>query len=169
MFLDPAKFLQHPFDFLVVGGGTAGLVVATRLSEIPSLRIGVIEAGEYLPGDPFIEIPVNYGQTFGKPKYDWLHETTPQPGLLGRIVQETVCVVRGLLTLTLCLLDDSGKVLGGSSAICDVVRLTLSPPPSARSYFHKVVAAWQRGRIQCLGERFRKWRVLELRRTRTLL
>ncbi|KAH9955315.1 GMC oxidoreductase-domain-containing protein, partial [Russula dissimulans] len=94
------------FDYVVVGGGTAGLVVAARLSEDARVRVGVLEAGGYVaPGeDPRIDLVVNYGQVFGDPKYDWNLKTVPQEGLGGRVVQETV-----------------GRLLGGSSMISDVL------------------------------------------------
>ncbi|KAJ7698142.1 hypothetical protein B0H17DRAFT_927750, partial [Mycena rosella] len=50
-------FASQRFDFMIVGGGTAGLTVAVRLTEDPNIRVGVIEAGQYRPGDPVIEVP----------------------------------------------------------------------------------------------------------------
>ncbi|KAF8153936.1 GMC oxidoreductase [Crassisporium funariophilum] len=69
---------QKSFDYVVVGGGTAGLTLATRLSEDPSLSILVLEAGEANLDDPKIVMPGQFAQTFMNPKYDWGFMTTKQ-------------------------------------------------------------------------------------------
>lgn len=97
--INPAEFCERQFDYLVVGGGTAGLVVAARLSEIPEITVGVVEAGPAAFDDLSINIPGRYGETLNT-KYDWQFETTPQPGLAGRK-----------------LAWPRGKVLGGTSAL----------------------------------------------------
>jgi len=51
-------FLRHNYDYIVVGGGTAGLVVAARLTENPDVTVGVLEAGQNHLGDPLIDTPV---------------------------------------------------------------------------------------------------------------
>lgn len=86
------EFVAQEFDYVVVGGGTAGLVVAARLSENERVRVGVLEAGGYVaPGEePRIDLIVNYGLVFGDPKFDWNLKSVPQEGLDGRVVQETV-------------------------------------------------------------------------------
>jgi choline dehydrogenase-like flavoprotein len=94
-----ADFVSRELDYLVVGGGTAGLVVAARLSEDPRLTVGVLEAGPAGLGERTIEIPGLYGGTLGT-DYDWQFETVPQPGLAGRKLPWP-----------------RGKVLGGTSAI----------------------------------------------------
>jgi hypothetical protein len=86
------EFVAQEFDYVIVGGGTAGLVVAARLSEDERVRVGVLEAGGYVPPgeEPRIDLIVNYGLVFGDPKYDWNLKSVPQEGLNGRVVQETV-------------------------------------------------------------------------------
>jgi len=99
--LSAAEFASREFDVLILGGGTAGLVVANRLSAPPAskdaspFRVGVIEAGQYLPDDPLINIPTagnllgnaNVGTLIGSPTYDWRFESVPQAGLDGLVVQ----------------------------------------------------------------------------------
>lgn len=95
----PDDFCRRTFDFLVVGGGTAGLAVACRLAEDPSLTVGVIEAGHTAVGEDEVDIPAFYGRSLGG-VHDWRFETTPQPGLGGRTLPWP-----------------RGKVLGGTSAL----------------------------------------------------
>src|ERR1700709_469563 len=71
------EFLKYDYDFLVVGGGTAGLVMAARLTENPDITVGVLEAGSANIGDPMIMIPAMYSKSIGDPKYDWIHKTVP--------------------------------------------------------------------------------------------
>ncbi|KAG6031300.1 hypothetical protein E4U41_007623 [Claviceps citrina] len=95
----PEDFLKHSFDYIVVGGGTAGLAVASRLAEEASLTVGVLEAGGVAQGDENVDIPAFYGRSLGGP-FDWAFETQPQRGLAGR-----------------ALSWPRGKVLGGTSAL----------------------------------------------------
>ena len=71
-------FLQHSFDFLIIGGGTAGLTLAARLSEDPDVQVGVIEAGISRLGDPKVELPSGVGMILNDPDYDWRFQSTPQ-------------------------------------------------------------------------------------------
>ncbi len=71
-------FLKHDYDFIVLGGGTAGLVVAARLTEIPGIHVGVLEAGPAHIGDPMIMMPAMYPKLIGDKEYDWSHFTVPQ-------------------------------------------------------------------------------------------
>ncbi|GMG51841.1 unnamed protein product [Aspergillus oryzae var. brunneus] len=93
------EFAAHEFDYLIVGGGTAGLVLAARLSERPDIVVGVVEAGPAAFDEKAINIPGLYGSTIGS-QYDWQFETVPQPGLSGRKLPWP-----------------RGKVLGGTSAL----------------------------------------------------
>ena len=92
----PQSFAASTFDVATAGGGTAGLVLANRLSA-QQLRVGVIDAGSYNDsefGDPVIDIP--YGAsiylqnpdatTYGDPNYDWGFVSVPQPTLGGQFI-----------------------------------------------------------------------------------
>ena len=67
-----------PYDYIIVGGGTAGLVVASRLSEDPEVSVLVIEAGGDHSTDPLVLTPGLVGALYGKNKYDWNFESVPQ-------------------------------------------------------------------------------------------
>ena len=108
----PSSFAATKFDVIIVGGGTAGLVVANRLTAPTStsarpLRVGVIDAGQYAPlGDPLIDIP--YGANIfmrtpessmvGNPEYDWMYQTVPQPALEGHVIGYPRYAVLSLVT-----------------------------------------------------------------------
>ncbi|MFT4278996.1 MAG: GMC family oxidoreductase N-terminal domain-containing protein [Rhodopseudomonas sp.] len=91
--------IEGEFDTIVVGAGTAGCIVANRLSADPSRRVLLLEAGGR---DNWIwfHIPVGYLFAIGNPRSDWMFKTEPEPGLNGR-----------------SLAYPRGKVIGGSSAI----------------------------------------------------
>ncbi|KAF4624248.1 hypothetical protein G7Y89_g13924 [Cudoniella acicularis] len=94
-----AKLPMEGFDYIVVGGGTAGLVIATRLSENIETRVLVLEAGENQLENPIINMPAMWPTILGS-EVDWSFLTTPQEHLKGRILRHP-----------------QGKALGGSSAL----------------------------------------------------
>lgn len=96
---DICDFLSTEFTHLVVGGGTAGLVVATRLAEHEDTVVGILEAGLPAYDEPGINIPGRFCETLGT-KHDWQFATVPQPGFNGRAIPWP-----------------RGKVLGGSGAL----------------------------------------------------
>jgi len=87
------------FDFIVVGAGSAGCVLANRLSADGRHRVALVEAGGK-DSSPWIHIPVGYFKTMGNPKTDWMYTTQADPGINGRAINWP-----------------RGKVLGGSSSI----------------------------------------------------
>jgi choline dehydrogenase-like flavoprotein len=90
---------QETFDYVIVGAGSAGCVLANRLSADPRNRVLVLEAGGK-DSYPWIHIPVGYLYCMGNPKVDWCFQTETQPGLDGRALNYP-----------------RGKVLGGCSSI----------------------------------------------------
>lgn len=66
------------YDYVIVGGGTAGLVVASRLSEDADVSVLVIEAGGDKSKDPLVTTPGLMGALYGKDEYDWNFLSVPQ-------------------------------------------------------------------------------------------
>jgi len=90
---------SQQFDYIVVGAGSAGCVLAARLSEDPALRVLLLEAG---PRDRsiWIHLPIGYGKTMWSKTYNWCLHTDPDPNMNGRQIYWP-----------------RGKTLGGSSSI----------------------------------------------------
>ncbi|MEO7151955.1 MAG: GMC family oxidoreductase N-terminal domain-containing protein [Burkholderiaceae bacterium] len=91
--------MSGAYDIIVCGAGTAGCLLANRLSADPAKRVLLIEAGGR-DNYAWIHIPVGYLYCIGNPRTDWCYTTEPDPGLNGR-----------------SLIYPRGKVLGGSSSI----------------------------------------------------
>jgi choline dehydrogenase len=70
-------------DFAVVGAGSAGCVMAARLSEDPATSVVLLEAGGQ-DDNRWIHIPLGFGRTFADPSVNWCYETEPDPGANGR-------------------------------------------------------------------------------------
>jgi len=87
------------FDYIIVGAGSAGCVLANRLSESGRHRVLLLEAGGS-DFSPWIRVPIGYARTFTDPRYNWMYRTDPEPALDNRVA-----------------LWPRGKVLGGSSSI----------------------------------------------------
>jgi hypothetical protein len=72
------EFTSQNYDYIVVGGGTAGLCVAARLTENPGVKVGVIEAGANRMDDKQISTPSLYPTLIGREQYDWCMTSIPQ-------------------------------------------------------------------------------------------
>lgn len=73
-----SEFLATEFDYLIIGGGTAGLVLANRLSENPNVVVGVIEAGKAKLDDNNVLSPTGISAMLHNEEYDWKFKTIPQ-------------------------------------------------------------------------------------------
>ncbi|MEL0013188.1 MAG: GMC family oxidoreductase N-terminal domain-containing protein, partial [Alphaproteobacteria bacterium] len=91
------------FDYIVVGAGSSGCVLANRLSASGQYKVLLLEAGGP-DTNPWIHIPLGYGKHFTNKAVNWLYNTTPNPEWVNRPVKQP-----------------RGKVLGGSSSINGMV------------------------------------------------
>ena len=102
------------FDYIIVGGGSAGCLLANRLSSEPKNRVLLLEAGKK-DSYPWLHIPVGYLYCIGNPRTDWMYNTEPEPGLNGRSQRYP-----------------RGKTLGGCSSINGMIYMR----GQARDYEH---------------------------------
>ena len=85
-------FLQHNYDFVVVGGGVAGLTVAARLTENPDVTVGVLEAGKNKLNDMLVDTPGMFLALLNNPEYDWQYNSVPQVGKITEKPRPTLIV-----------------------------------------------------------------------------
>ena len=124
MAADAGTRLEGDFDYIVIGAGSAGCVVANRLSADARSRVLVLEAGGR---DNWIwfHIPVGYLFAIGNPRSDWMFETEKEPGLNGRSLKYP-----------------RGKVIGG----CSAINAMISMRGQAQDYDH-----WRQLGLPCWG------------------
>ncbi len=91
------------YDYVIIGAGSAGCVLANRLSAGGRHTVLLLEAGPE-DSNPWIHVPIGYGKLFAEPKVNWMYQSEPEPELNGRRV-----------------FTPRGKVLGGSSSINGLV------------------------------------------------
>jgi choline dehydrogenase len=94
-----ARNMPPEFDYIIVGAGSAGCVLANRLTESGRHRVLLLEAGGS-DASPWIRVPIGYARTFTDPRYNWMYTAEPDPGLEHRAAHWP-----------------RGKVLGGTSSI----------------------------------------------------
>jgi choline dehydrogenase len=97
------------YDYIIVGAGSAGCVLANRLSADPEVRVLLLEAGPR-DTDPWIHVPLGYGKLFARRDVNWAYESEPEPALNNRRI-----------------FSPRGKVLGGSSSINGLVYIRGQP------------------------------------------
>lgn len=107
-------------DVVIIGAGTAGCVLAARLSENSDLNVCLVEAGP-ADGGLWTRIPIGFSRTFREPRVNWLYETEPQSQLGGRRI-----------------FWPRGKLVGGSSAINGMIHIRGFP----RDYDEWAVPGW---------------------------
>jgi len=114
------------YDFIIVGGGSAGCALANRLSADPSNRVLVLEAGRTdWKWDVFIHMPAALTYPIGSRFYDWKYESEPEPHMGGRRVYHA-----------------RGKVLGGSSSINGMIFQRGNPADYAKWAARPGMADW---------------------------
>lgn len=122
----PAAMASRHYDFVIVGGGSAGSCLANRLSTDPSTRVLVLEAGrpDYA-WDVFIHMPAALAFPIGSRFYDWRYESEPEPHMHGRRIYHA-----------------RGKVLGGSSSINGMIFQRGNPMDYERWAANPGLATW---------------------------
>ena len=120
---------EKRFDFVIVGGGSAGCALANRLSADPGTSVLVLEAGRSdFKIDPFIHMPAALPIPIGNPLYDWRYYSEPEPYMGGRKVFHA-----------------RGKLLGGSSSINGMIFQRGNPLDYERWAADKGMETWSYG------------------------
>src|SRR3954453_13866967 len=117
---------ERRYDYVIVGGGSAGCALANRLSADPAIQVLVLEAGcSDFKLDPFIHMPAALPYPIGNRLYDWKYESEPEPYMGGRKVYHA-----------------RGKVLGGSSSINGMIFQRGNPLDFERWAADKGMETW---------------------------
>ena len=111
------------YDYIIVGAGSAGCVLANRLSADPNTKVLLLEAGGR-DSHPYIHVPLGLGQMHKRRMFDWGYDSEPEPHLNGRRIEAM-----------------RGKVLGGSSSI-NVMAFTRGDPNDYNRWAENGAAGW---------------------------
>src|SRR3954471_12246487 len=126
------------YDYIIVGAGSAGCLLAHRLSADPSLRLLVLEAGGR-DWDPLIHVPLGMGLMHERRMHDWGYDSEPEPHLDNRRVEAM-----------------RGKVVGGSSAINHMSHVRGNPGDYER-WAARGLGDWSYARVLPYFKRYERW------------
>ncbi|KAF8306903.1 alcohol oxidase [Clavulina sp. PMI_390] len=145
---DPATLAQQEFDYIVIGAGAAGCVLANRLSENPKVRVLLVEAGGNNEKELLSKVPAAWPQLMHTPN-DWAYKTTPQKELNGRELEWA-----------------RGKLLGGSTSI-NAMMFQTAPPEDIDEWERKGATGWNWNTLQPYFRKSEKFTPSALRENNT--
>src|SRR6185295_3591486 len=126
------------YDYIIIGAGSAGCVLANRLSEDSAARVLLIEAGGR-DTHPYIHIPLGLGAMHKRRMFDWGYDSEPEAGLNSRRIEAM-----------------RGKVLGGSSSI-NVMAYTRGDPGDYDRWAQKGALGWSFADVLPYFKRVESW------------